>query len=44
MTHDKFPTRTIFLCGPEQRIMAERIPANAPFDAHKPLSSLSANG
>ena len=37
MTRDKFPTRTIFLCGPEQRIMAERILANAPLDAHKPL-------
>ena len=37
MTRDKFPTRTVYLVGPEQRIMAERILANAPLDPARPL-------
>ena len=37
MNRDKYITRTIFLVGQEQRIMAERVLANAPIDPLNPL-------
>ena len=37
MKRAKYPTRTIYLAGQQQREMAERILASAPLDSERPL-------